>query len=103
MTVPHVEAFKARPLQETDLYNVESGELVERPEDIDWSEWDEPTESPYRFFASDKKGVVRKVFICVKIKRFSDIDNVRECYRCRFHVYLADCSASGSTKQGASI
>eukprot|EP01084_Bolivina_argentea_P030440 56412_1 len=30
----------------------------------------------------------RIIYFSMKIKRFSDIDNVRECFRCRFHLYL---------------
>lgn len=30
----------------------------------------------------------RRVYVALKIKRISDVDNVRETYRCRFHMYF---------------
>ena len=30
----------------------------------------------------------RRIYVGLKIKRISDIDNVRETYRCRFHMYF---------------
>ncbi|ETO09753.1 nicotinic acetylcholine receptor alpha 9b subunit [Reticulomyxa filosa] len=34
-----------------------------------------------------KPGSIRKVFISFKVKRVSEIDNIRETYRMRFHIY----------------
>eukprot|EP00485_Elphidium_margaritaceum_P014400 CAMPEP_0202726400 /NCGR_PEP_ID=MMETSP1385-20130828/184594_1 /ASSEMBLY_ACC=CAM_ASM_000861 /TAXON_ID=933848 /ORGANISM="Elphidium margaritaceum" /LENGTH=605 /DNA_ID=CAMNT_0049392621 /DNA_START=416 /DNA_END=2233 /DNA_ORIENTATION=- len=31
---------------------------------------------------------VRKIYFSIKVKRFSDVDNVRESFRVRFHIYL---------------
>ena len=39
------------------------------------------------FRKKDAKGA-RKVYFAMKIRRFSDIDNVEESFRCRFHLYL---------------
>jgi len=30
----------------------------------------------------------RRIFVALKVKRISDIDNVAETYRCRFHIYF---------------
>ena len=30
----------------------------------------------------------RRIYMALKIKRISDVDNVRETYRCRFHLYF---------------
>ena len=38
------------------------------------------------FFADPK--APRRVYIGIKIKRISDVDNVKETYRCRFHIYF---------------
>ncbi|ETO02774.1 hypothetical protein RFI_34639, partial [Reticulomyxa filosa] len=40
------------------------------------------------YFAKEGKKDKRIVFIAIKVKRFSDVDNVKEQYRCRFHYYL---------------
>ena len=39
-------------------------------------------------FRKEKSKNPRKVYFSMKIKRFSDIDNVRESFRCRYHLYL---------------
>ena len=39
-------------------------------------------------FHSEKSKAPRKIYFSMKIKRFSDIDNVRESFRARFHLYL---------------
>ncbi|ETO32721.1 hypothetical protein RFI_04395, partial [Reticulomyxa filosa] len=38
------------------------------------------------FFAHPK--YPRRVYVGIKIKRISDIDNIRETFRCRFHIYM---------------
>ena len=36
-----------------------------------------------------KTGSIRKVYIAIKIDRFSDILNVKQTFRCRFHFYMS--------------
>eukprot|EP01084_Bolivina_argentea_P264359 447785_1 len=40
------------------------------------------------WFAKDCHTSIRKVFISIKIKRISAIDNIKETFRMRFHMYL---------------
>ncbi len=65
-----------------------TGEKIEDPKDHP-PKHTSPESTDLRYFAVEKKGVViRKVFVSLKVKRFSDIDNVRETFRVRFHLYL---------------
>eukprot|EP01083_Nonionella_stella_P211524 764729_1 len=82
--------------EETKTNKKDKKEVVETPKANameQWSYYENNVETleasdghTYTFRKTDK--TPRKIYFSMKVKRFSDIDNVRESFRARFHLYL---------------